>query len=92
MNRIKKEFELKNEFLRRPHDPTVNLMKPALPVPVDPVLPESSATPSENKLAEGAAQSANGRVLTDDGVLKSKSKQPVNLSDDQLSKLNDKIE
>ena len=77
MKRIKREFELKNEFLRRPHEPAGNRPKPVFPV--DPVPP--AAETAAQKLAQDIGpQPGKGRLL-DDGVLKSKS---VCLSGDQL--------
>ena len=75
MKRIKREFELKNEFLRRPHEPAGNRPKPVFPV--DPVAAETEA---QKPVIDLGPQPGKGRLL-DDGVLKSKS---VCLSGDQL--------
>ena len=77
MKRIKREFELKNEFLRRPHDPAGNRPKPVFPV--DPV-PSAAETEAQKPALDIGPQPGKGRLL-DDGVLKSKS---VCLSGEQL--------
>jgi hypothetical protein len=79
MDRIRREFELKSEFLRRPHEPAGNLLKP-VDLPVDPLKPvDLPADPPT--VTDGRSESSKEQQDTEPKLM---SKLPFNLSLAQL--------